>query len=395
MVPEQSTKERTLQRHWNLVSFPIETITPIADLMQAGGQYANIQSVWQWDAKKQTWKVYPEDSDFDLLTEVTPDGGYWVRARSSFDFTGTGVSENNYTFEVGWNLVGYSHSATTKTLVDFFVDGDFWQGSCGTTDAVINVWAWHGNTWTVFFPDDADRVQFNVDQGTSFEALTAVEPGMGLWINVQQNNHPQPPGGCEVVTTTTSSTTTTIGNETTTTTLPSSDRRMIFVTDTRVTGDIKNNATIPGSTVKDKVDWICENDPANPDQTWNYRALLYIAGERELENSLSPVFHQGETYYRTDGTTVISTVQSIIPPYILKTPLDNSISGEFSWRYWNGMNSSGFPSQNYLCENWSTSSGDSISFAGSPIAVNEEWMSTGFNYCSEDGSLLCVAYDKK
>lgn len=74
-LPNSSLTARTLNKDWNLTSFPIESVTPIATLMQSGGQYSNIVSIWSWNASLNDWAVYPKTSSFTLLTEVTPDMG--------------------------------------------------------------------------------------------------------------------------------------------------------------------------------------------------------------------------------------------------------------------------------------------------------------------------------
>lgn len=192
--------DRALERSWNLVSFPIKQITSIETLLQTEEQYENIQSVWYWDAKLGDtggWKVYPDLGEYPVLQTVTPDGGYWVKSRSAFDFTGTGVAQNQYNFAKGWNLIGISHSATSVPLFDFFSQGDFWQDSCGQGDPILNVWSWQNHAWVVYFPDDANRIQFNTTQGTQFEALTTIEPGMGLWVNASRDSTPPPVDGCD------------------------------------------------------------------------------------------------------------------------------------------------------------------------------------------------------
>lgn len=193
MPKVEAENSRTLQKNWNLVSFPVNQISNLSTLMQSGGQYNNIQSVWKWDSslgESGNWKVYPQTSDFDLLAQVTPDEGYWIQARASFDFSGDVSIENAYTFAEGWNLIGYSHSSSEVLISDFFSEGDYWKDTCETTEPVISAWAWVDNTWQVYFPDDANRTVFNNTHGTNFEAISNLKPGMGLWVNADRSNLP-------------------------------------------------------------------------------------------------------------------------------------------------------------------------------------------------------------
>lgn len=191
-----SNVERTASSVWQLVSFPISVATDLQDMFVTGSQFEHIKSVWKWDQQSNDWLVYPQHPDFSLLTVVTPNDGYWIKASRDFALTGSGISQNTYEFVQGWNLIGYSHSTSSITVSDFFSNGDFWQDSCGEGEPVISVWRWENNTWKLYFPDDADRVQFNTDQGTNFEALTILDPGMGVWVNVNRNNSPEPSEGC-------------------------------------------------------------------------------------------------------------------------------------------------------------------------------------------------------
>lgn len=199
-LPGTMATNRSLHKYWNLVSFPVDQTTDVVSFLKSDEKFVNIQSVWQWDTNLGEfgdWRVYPQISDFALLTKVTPNGGYWLNIRSAFDFTGTGLSENVYSFNQGWNLIGYSHSASSIAVSNFFTQGDFWKDACGFSAPVVSVWGWQGTTWRVYFPDDADRVTFNNTMGISYEALETLEPGMGVWVNAARNNAPAPTNGCE------------------------------------------------------------------------------------------------------------------------------------------------------------------------------------------------------
>lgn len=193
-----SETQRDLVESWNLVSIPVERVTSTFDLFSSGGQFDNIKSLWKWDGSlgSGSWKVYPQTGHYPELTTVTADGGYWVNARNSFTLTGTGISENDYDFVKGWNMIGYSHSASPTSVADFFSNGNYWQNSCGSGETVKNVWAWEANTWKIYFPDDADRLAFNSNYGTDFDQLTELSPGMAVWVNASRDSSPPDLTGC-------------------------------------------------------------------------------------------------------------------------------------------------------------------------------------------------------
>lgn len=191
------TTERTLNKHWNLSSFPVEKATPLSTLMESGGQYSQIQSIWKWDTSQGNggeWLVYPATRNFGTLATILPDDGYWIRTRNGFEFAGAGVSENTYTFAEGWNLLGYSHSASSNTVVDFFTNGDFWKDSCVSGSPLAQVWSWQADAWKVYFPNDVDRIAYNQANNTSFEALEILEAGMGIWVKANEANLPPSTG---------------------------------------------------------------------------------------------------------------------------------------------------------------------------------------------------------
>lgn len=138
-------------------------------------------------------------SNFTLLSEITPNEGYWVLSSGTVGFTGTGIESNQYNLREGWNLIGYSHSASTVSLANFFTQGNYWKDSCGSGEPVKSVWAWKNNTWSVYFPNDADRISFNQTYGVDFPALTTLEPGMGFWLNTTRANLPASEGGCDAL----------------------------------------------------------------------------------------------------------------------------------------------------------------------------------------------------
>lgn len=201
----EQDQARTLNKNWNLVSFPVTQSTDIATFMASESNASSIQSVWKWDSSlgsSGNWRVYPTFDTFETLSNVLPDEGYWIKAQSTFDFTGTGVSTNSYSFIEGWNLMGYSHSATSSSLAvaNFFSQGDFWKDSCTTGEPVESVWAWQNNQWSVYFPGDSETNHptldtFNQTHSSSLNYLSQIEAGMGIWIKANFANTP-PTTGC-------------------------------------------------------------------------------------------------------------------------------------------------------------------------------------------------------
>lgn len=192
-----SADSRELQSDWNLVSFPIVERVSVESYLASSSISSQLQSIWQWDQNLDdgAWRVFPPTASYATLSHLTPDDGYWVRARGTVTLTGDGTT-NLYNIVKGWNLVGVSHTATEVPTADFFSTGDFWKDSCGDGKTLNNAWTWKDSTWQLYFPDDADRVTFNLSYGTSYETISAIEPGMGLWVNANRNNAPQPAGGC-------------------------------------------------------------------------------------------------------------------------------------------------------------------------------------------------------
>lgn len=183
---------RQTQLGWNLVSFPITETTDLETFI-TNESLEEVHSVWKWDASSSSWAVYPDTANYDVLVSIAPNEGYWVRASEAFELTGAGVTQNTYAFVEGWNQIGYSHSGTAKSLDSFFSDGEFWGTTCLSDTAVMSVWAWENNVWKIHFPgDDASNHPrldaFNITNNTSFEALTQIQPGMGVWLQAAQGN---------------------------------------------------------------------------------------------------------------------------------------------------------------------------------------------------------------
>lgn len=180
--------ERMLESNWNLVSFPIDSSRNLASFISTEN-YTAIQSVWKWDAPSISWQVYPQTGSFPLLEQVKPNVGYWIMASEAFEWNGTGVSTNTYSLNKGWNLVGYSHSASAdQDLSSFFADGGFWEEDCETSETFRSVWNWSGGTWTVHFAGDTASSHpaldaFNASNSSSFSFLNQLQPGMGIWVN--------------------------------------------------------------------------------------------------------------------------------------------------------------------------------------------------------------------
>lgn len=198
--PTNSTK-KTVDQGWNLISFPITQTTTIEAYLQIQVHASSIRSIWQWDTNLNemgNWRVYPQTGDFAILSEITPTEGYWILSKGTFELTGTSIAQEAYSFQAGWNLIGYNQ-ASSKSVGDFFSQGNFWSNACGTGDTVLNVWAWQDQSWKVFFPDDKDRISFNTTYNTAFEALTTLEPGMGIWVRSLRGNTTPNNGICSVI----------------------------------------------------------------------------------------------------------------------------------------------------------------------------------------------------
>lgn len=190
-APSASPTEqaRQIEENWNLISFPVGVETNIASFISSHSLGEKIRSVWKWDLSNSTWLVYPQMGNFNELQTVSPHEGYWVRSSEAFTLNGQGVSQNSYDFVQEWNLVGYSHSASSnQSISDFFSAGNFWATSCETGSTVNHIWAWLNGGWALYFPGDTSSNHpgldaFNSDNNSSFPALTTLEPGMGMWVN--------------------------------------------------------------------------------------------------------------------------------------------------------------------------------------------------------------------
>lgn len=196
-----NTNARLLQENWNLVSFPITDSMTVENFL-APPAYDSIDAVWRWDSSSNTWEVYPQIGEFNLLNEIHPDQGYWIRTSDTLELTGQGVALNSYTLEVGWNLIGYSHSVSSNQTINTFFNSYLESDSCELQKTLGSVWAWQENSWVVYFPGDTESDHpsldnFNAAQKTSFSPLTELQPGMGIWVEVSQSD--SLPAGCSTM----------------------------------------------------------------------------------------------------------------------------------------------------------------------------------------------------
>lgn len=200
--PTRSQTERNSGTQWKLISFPITQASQLESILSETPSASSIQSIWKWDQQLGTageWRVSPQTGNFELLSEVLPHEGYWIRTSSDFQFSGSGVENHEYNLIEGWNLMGYSHSAQEISLANFFTTGSYWKNSCGKGEPVENVWGWKDGAWSIYFPNDADRIQFNQQYGVNFPALTTLEPGMGFWLKATRANLPSSQQACDPI----------------------------------------------------------------------------------------------------------------------------------------------------------------------------------------------------
>lgn len=64
---------------WHLVSLPIPATAPIQTVLDMS-EFEQVQQIWSWNETNFTWQVYPKLDDFDELTTVHPNKGYWLKA---------------------------------------------------------------------------------------------------------------------------------------------------------------------------------------------------------------------------------------------------------------------------------------------------------------------------
>lgn len=144
----------------NLVSLyrQPEDTNPSAILESINGQYAAV-----WAYVNGNWRVYdPANPGFSDLSTMEAGKGYWIEMNESGVLLMYGpTSPASINLTTGSNLAGYFFPST-QSIADAIgsIEGD-----------LISVWAYVNGAWRVY---DA----FN----PGFSDLTAMEPGIGYWI---------------------------------------------------------------------------------------------------------------------------------------------------------------------------------------------------------------------
>lgn len=154
----------TLQTGWNLVSLQLmpicvpsttTTITgqPITSVLADALTTGRIESVWYWPGGSTgQWQSWAPGGDTPVsLTSMTDGKAYWIKATGGTTFTylgrkgppGGGFPTTPYSYVVGWNMVGFKSTSTTKHVETYL------GGTCGTTyGAPIYGWNAATQAWT-------------------------------------------------------------------------------------------------------------------------------------------------------------------------------------------------------------------------------------------------------
>ena len=133
-----------------------------AVLNSINGQYAAV-----WTYVNGNWQVYdPANPGFSDLNTMETGKGYWIEMNEPGVLLMYGpTSPASINLLTGSNLVGYFYPST-QSIADAIssINGD-----------VISVWAYVNGTWRAF---DASN--------PGFSDLTAMEPGIGYWIETSR-----------------------------------------------------------------------------------------------------------------------------------------------------------------------------------------------------------------
>ncbi len=147
----------------------------------------------------------------------------------------------------------------------------------------------------------------------------------------------------------------------------------IFVSDWQGAGDFGGVAA---------ADSICNSDANSPDNTKHYRALLGLAGVRDLNTDWP--FVADVPYFRADGLTLIDTTTA---DAVFAFDLTNSAT-DISRECWTGLNSN-FSAASNQCGDWTSTSG-TVNI-GISNRINSEIIMAYVQFCSRTNiRMYCV-----
>ena len=165
-TPHDQTFTVTLKKGWNLISVPLQPYdSGIMDLL--GEAYDKIESVWTY--RDSVWETHVAGNSFvSDFNDMNESYGYWVKSNEDSARIKVLGDADTRPLELseGWNLIGYN-SLVTRSISEVL---------SSISDRVNSVWAFKNGKWIMYDPDNP-----------GFSDLTAIEPGLGYWINVRES----------------------------------------------------------------------------------------------------------------------------------------------------------------------------------------------------------------
>lgn len=161
---ELLSAELSLDKGWNLVSFPIAPSNPAAAAV-LGEVAGSCTIVWGYQGGK--WSMYdPDNLFFNDLGVLTAGYGYWIRMSEpgTLIVEGTAPSES-VALKAGWNLAGYNSTQPLPIA-------DALASVAGEVEAV---WSCQNGQWSAYIPGSP-----------SPGGLDTLEQGRGYWIKVKK-----------------------------------------------------------------------------------------------------------------------------------------------------------------------------------------------------------------
>lgn len=150
----------TLEKGWNLVSFPYIMDSNISTIMDD-----NIKTIWAY--KQDKWSAYSSDTQYNqllldnnisLLTKLDASQGIWVEALKDFtpSFPVLSLYTNDINISKGWNLLGTIEDKTSLSQID----------------ANATYWKYHSGEWLL-----GDNLS-----SENFKKFNTITKDEGFWI---------------------------------------------------------------------------------------------------------------------------------------------------------------------------------------------------------------------
>jgi len=171
--------ELNINDSWNLLSSLIQL-----DVAQSLDN-AIYESIWKWmgnnwavylPGKEDKGKSYAEQKGFNLLSQIGPGDGFWIKSKEAGKLTITGgYGPTKIQVKTGWNLLGLK-KPFSYPVGDLIADN---------ASKVESLWKWEGNAWAVYLPNEKDYGESYASQ-KKFGFVKTISPGEGFWVKAKE-----------------------------------------------------------------------------------------------------------------------------------------------------------------------------------------------------------------